>query len=244
MQCAILAGGLATRLRPLTDAVPKALIPVAGRPFADHQLARLSDEGFDDVVYCIGHLGDQVRDFVGDGDRWRLRVRYVDEGGRLLGTAGALRLAHREGALEPTFGVIYGDSYLLAPLHQAWDAFGARGLAPALMTVYRNEGRFDASNVQLEGGMVVRYEKGLDDPTAAGMHHIDYGFSVLDRDAVIAPLPEELVVDLADVLGRLSAAGRLAGHEVTERVYEVGSPAGLAELDAMLRRPSANLSGS
>jgi NDP-sugar pyrophosphorylase family protein len=240
MQCAILAGGLATRLRPLTNALPKALVPVADRPFADHQLARLADEGFDDIVYCIGHLGDQVRAFVGDGDAWGLRVRYVDEGPRLLGTAGALRLAHTQGVLAPTLAVIYGDSYLPAPLRDAWDAFAARPTA-ALMTVFRNEGRFDASNAKLEDGKVVRYEKGLPDPAAAGMHHIDYGFSILDRDAVIAPLPEGEVVDLADVLQRLSVEGRLAGHEVTERFYEVGSPEGLAELDAMLRRSCEKL---
>lgn len=245
MQCAILAGGLAKRLGPLTEGAPKALIPVAGRPFADHQLARLADEGFDDVVYCVGHLGEQVREFVGDGGRWGLKVRYVDEGDRLLGTAGALRLAYREAVLDPTVGVIYGDSYLLAPLRGACEDFAARrGRAQALMTVYRNEGRFDASNALLDGGMVVRYEKGLDDPASAGMHHIDYGFSVLDRDAVIAPLAEGEGVDLADVLGSLSAAGRLAGYEVSERFYEVGSPAGLAELDAMLRHQSAKLSTS
>jgi NDP-sugar pyrophosphorylase family protein len=240
MQCAILAGGLATRLLPVTETVPKALVPVGGRPFADHQLARLAGEGFDEVVYCIGHLGDQVRDFVGDGGRWGLKVRYVDERDHLLGTAGALRLAFREGVLEPTFGVIYGDSYLPAPLREAWEAF-TRSHAPALMTVFRNEGRFDTSNALLEDGMVVRYEKGLDDPAAAGMRHIDYGFSILDRDVVIAPLPEGEVIDLAEVLGRLSAAGHLAGHEVTDRFYEVGSPEGLAELDAMLHSPSAGV---
>jgi NDP-sugar pyrophosphorylase family protein len=238
MQCAILAGGFATRLRPVTEAVPKALVPVGGRPFADHQLARLAGEGFDDVVYCIGHLGDQVRAFVGDGERWGLKVRYVDEGDHLLGTAGALRLAHRARVLDPVFGVVYGDSYLPAPLREAWEAFTRRPEA-ALMTVFRNEGRFDTSNAKLEGGMVVRYEKGLNNPASAGMHHIDYGFSILDRDAVIAPLPEGEVIDLADVLASLSVAGRLAGHEVTERFYEVGSPKGLAELDAMLRSPSA-----
>jgi NDP-sugar pyrophosphorylase family protein len=243
MQCAILAGGLATRLRPLTDTVPKALVPVAGRPFADHQLTRLAAEGFDDIVYCVGHLGDQIREFVGDGGRWGVQVRYVDEGTRLLGTAGALRLAYTKRVLAPTLGVIYGDSYLPAPLRGAWDAFAARPTG-ALMTVFRNEGRFDESNAQLESGMVVRYEKGLADPAAAGMHHIDYGFSILDRDTVVAPLPEGEVIDLADVLRRLSAEGRLAGHEVSERFYEVGSPEGLAELDAMLRQPCAKLPGS
>ena len=144
--------------------------------------------------------------------------------------------------LEPAFGVLYGDSYLPAPLREAWDDFDAPTGGRADDRVPQRGTRWDATNAQLEGGMVVRYEKGLDDPASAGMRHIDYGFSILDRDAVIAPLPAGEVIDLADVLSRLSAAGRLAGHEVTERFYEVGSPEGLAELDAMLGPPSAGVS--
>lgn len=233
MQCAILAGGLATRLRPITESVPKSLVPVAGRPFADHQLAWLARDGVTDVVFCIGHLGEQVRAFAGDGARWGLRIAYVDEGTRLRGTAGALRLAYEQGALEPAFAVLYGDSYLPVDVAAVWRDFETRRPA-ALMTVFRNEDRFDRSNARLEADGTVRYDKDVPDLLAAGMHHIDYGLSIIDRDAVIPALPSEERLDLAQVYRDLSVQGRLAGHEVFERFYEVGSPAGLAELEGVL----------
>jgi NDP-sugar pyrophosphorylase family protein len=235
MQCVILAGGLATRLGTLTETVPKALVPVAGRPFADHQLRWLASEGVTDVVFAIGHLGDRIRAFVGDGARWGVRVRYSDEGGSLRGTAGALRLAYDEGVLNPAFGVLYGDSYLAAPPSAAWQSFAATKPA-ALMIVFRNEGRFDRSNARLLDGYVVHYEKGLADPAGAGMQHVDYGFSIIDRDAVMPLIAPAAVVDLASVYKTLSAARRLRGFEVAERFYEIGSPEGLAELEALLVR--------
>jgi NDP-sugar pyrophosphorylase family protein len=236
-QCVILAGGLGTRLGGLAEATPNALVPVAGRPFAEHQLAWLAREGVTDVVYSIGHLGEQIRGFVEGGGRWGLRVRYVDEGSDLLGTAGALRLAYDEGVLEPDFGVLYGDSFLRLTLRDAWDAF--RRLRPAvLMTVFRNEDRFDRSNARLQGDWVVRYDKAEPDPAGNGMLHIDYGFSVIDRDAVLPDVPRGQAVDLADVCRRLSSDGRIAGLEVAERFYEIGSPEGLAELDALLKSGS------
>jgi NDP-sugar pyrophosphorylase family protein len=230
----ILAGGLAQRLRPLTDRVPKSLVLVAGRPFADHQLAWLAAQGMTDVVFAIGHLGGAIREFVGSGSSWKLRVRYSDEGNELRGTAGALRFAYDRGLLEPAFGVLYGDSYLAAPLDAAWAQFAATKPA-VLMTVYRNEGRWDDSNAQLSGDVVVRYEKGVSDPAGAGMHHIDYGFSIINRDTVMPLIPQGAVMDLADVYGTLSAERRVGAFEVSERFYEIGSPAGLAELEALLR---------
>lgn len=233
MPCVILAGGLAARLAPLSDSMPKTLLPIKGRPFADHQLGWLAAGGVTDVVYAIGHLGDQVRAFAGDGSRWGLRIAYVDEGDRLRGTAGALRLAYDHGALESAFLVLYGDSYLSCDVRAVWREFEA--LRPAgLMTVFRNEGRFGASNAQLRDGAVVRYDKGVSDPEAEGMRHIDYGLSILDREAVIPGIPPEESVDLAHVYARLSSEGRLAAFEVHERFYEIGSRDGLAELEGHL----------
>src|SRR5215469_7624199 len=146
VQVAILAGGLGTRVAALAPSVPKALIPVAGEPFAAHQLSLLSRGGIRRVVYCIGHRGDAIRDFVGQGDRWGLEVSYVEDGDTLLGTAGALRRALDAGALDPAFFVLYGDSYLPIDYQAAWDAFVQAG-TPALLTVFRNEGRWDTSNV-------------------------------------------------------------------------------------------------
>jgi NDP-sugar pyrophosphorylase family protein len=232
----ILAGGLAHRLRPLTERLPKALVPVAGRPFADHQLTWLASQGVTDVVFAIGYLGGAIREFVGTGDRWGLRVRYSDEGDALRGTAGALRLASDAGLLEPEFGVLYGDSYLAAPLAAVRAEFAATRPA-VLMTVYRNEGRWDSSNAQLSAGLVVRYQKGVNDPAGAGMHHIDYGYSMIDRDAVMPLIEEGRTVDMADIYRTLSAGRRVRGFEVSERFYEIGSPAGLAELEELLARP-------
>jgi len=234
MQCVILAGGMATRLGPLSTNTPKALIPVGGRPFANHQLSWLASEGATDVVYAIGHLGAGIREYVGSGERWGLRVRYSDEGEALRGTAGALRLAYDEDLLDPAFGVLYGDSYLLAPLSAAWDRFRLDKPA-ALMTVYRNEGRFDRSNARLLDHHDVVYKKGLADPAGAGMCHIDYGYSIINRDEVMPMIAPDAVLDLASVFEELSRLRLLGGLEVTDRFYEIGSPDGLAELEALLR---------
>ncbi len=155
MQVVILAGGLGTRMRSVAADIPKCLIPVAGRPFADHQLRWLARRGVTDVVYSIGHLGEQVRAFAGDGARWNLEIRYVDEGSDLRGTAGALRLALDTGLLEERFAVLYGDSYLDADLKAVDAGHRASGL-PALMTVYRNAGRWEESNAVFDGTLVTR----------------------------------------------------------------------------------------
>ena len=232
MQCLILAGGLGTRMQPESETVAKVLIEVGGRPFADHQLSWLAGHGVRRVVYSIGYLGAQVRDFVGDGGRWGLKAAYVDEGERLLGTGGAVRLALGEGALDDGFLVMYGDSYLNLDVGALWAA-SDEGAAP-VMSVLRNEGRWDASNASFDAGMVTRFEKGLDDPAAEGLDYIDYGMSVLTRAVVESHIPSAQVYDLGDMCGRLAEAGMLRGFEVLERFYEIGSPEGLAELEAFL----------
>jgi NDP-sugar pyrophosphorylase family protein len=217
---------------PRAQTIPKTLIPVAGRPFASWQLDWLAGAGVTSVVYCVGYLGEQVRDHVGDGRPWGLEVSYVDEGRDLRGTAGALRLAHDEGVLAERFLVLYGDSWLQVDPAAVHTAAAASGL-PALMTVYENRGLFDASNVEYADGRVVRYEKGLD-PTPPEMRWIDYGLSVLERDVVADRVPPGVVADLAALCHDLSLQGLLAGLEVADRFYEIGSPEGLAELEELL----------
>jgi NDP-sugar pyrophosphorylase family protein len=201
---------------------------VAGRPFADHQLTWLAEQGVTQVVYCIGYRGDQIRDYVGDGARWGLHVTYVDEGSDLRGTGGALRLALDEGALAEHFAVLYGDSYLRVDLPVIFAAFRKSG-RPAMMTVLRNDGRWDRSNADFDGALVTRYSK-----TEGDFSWIDYGLSVLARE-VVARIPSERPADLADLLNDLSREGQLGGFEVGERFYEIGSPEGLAELERALR---------
>jgi N-acetyl-alpha-D-muramate 1-phosphate uridylyltransferase len=224
---ALLAGGLATRLRPLTEKVPKVLLPVAGKPFLAHQLDLLKKQGVRRVVLCLGYLGEMVREEFGDGKAWGVELDYSFDGPVLLGTGGALRQALPK--LGERFFVLYGDSYLttaFAPIVETFERSGKRGL----MTVYRNEGLYDTSNVVFKDQRIAVYDKKRRLPE---MHHIDYGLSLF-RSAVFEEWPSDKAFDLAEVMSRLVAQNDLAGFEVPERFYEIGSPAGLAELEAIL----------
>ncbi|MGA2283468.1 MAG: sugar phosphate nucleotidyltransferase [Candidatus Dormibacteria bacterium] len=229
----ILAGGLATRMRPATETVPKALLPVNGRPFADIQLAWLRSLGVTEVVYSIGYLGEAIVRHVGDGERFGLAVRYAADGERPLGTAGALRAVIDAGLVARSFSVINGDSYLSLDLPEVEDAF-ARSGCPALMTVMRNRNRWDASNAVYRNGRVVVYDKTRPEAWRRQMEWIDYGFAVLSRPAVTDRVVAGGVAELSDLMHDLSAGGQLAGHEVFERFYEIGSPRGLADLERHL----------
>jgi NDP-sugar pyrophosphorylase family protein len=233
LQCVILAGGLGTRMESVSRGRPKALLPVAGRPFIDHQLELLGAGGVTEVVICAGYGGAELRAHVSRRAVHGLDVRFVDEGDSLRGTAGALRLALDEGALAPSFAVLYGDSYLPIELRPVWDAFRASSL-PALMTVLRNDDRWDASNAIVADRRVVLYDKAGREPRAAERRWIDYGLSVLDAGVIAERVPEGAVTDLADLYRDLSVAGELAAFEVEERFYEIGSPRGLEELNRYL----------
>jgi NDP-sugar pyrophosphorylase family protein len=224
---AILAGGLATRLRPLTEKVPKVLLPVAGKPFLTHQLELLKGQGVHRVVLCLGFLGEMVEQEFGDGERLGVELSYSYDGPKLLGTGGAIRNALPK--LGEKFFVLYGDSYLtasFAPIADFFERSGKRGL----MTVYRNEGLYDTSNVVFREGEIVVYDKKVRLPQ---MRHIDYGLSLFRR-SVFEEWPPVEHFDLAEVMQKLVVSKDLAGFEVKERFFEIGSPAGLAELEAKL----------
>jgi N-acetyl-alpha-D-muramate 1-phosphate uridylyltransferase len=224
---AVLAGGLATRLRPVTETIPKSLVDVAGRPFAEHQLDWLRRQGIDRVVFCVAYRGEMIREALGNGDRWELSIAYVFDGQPLLGTGGALKRAVP--ALGEAFFVLYGDSFLTCDLAAVERAFLASGRA-GLMTVFRNGDRWDRSNVQFEEGRLLCYDKAHQTPA---MRHIDYGLGVLTARA-LAHFPPDRPFDLAQVYQQLLAAGDLAALEVSDRFYEIGSPEGLAETRAFL----------
>jgi len=229
VQAVVLAGGLATRMRPQTLRVPKSLLEVAGRPFVDWQLDRLARCGFDHVVMCVAHLGDQIRAHVGDGSRFGLRVAWSEEGAKLLGTGGALRAALP--LLAPSFLLTYGDSFLQFDYAEPLRILDAHSDCDGVMAVFKNDGRWDASNVRYSAGWVVAYQKGAAD---AAFDHIDYGAMALRR-GVIEALPEGAVLGLDVVQSDLSARKRLRACVARERFYEIGSPSGLAELDLFLR---------
>jgi len=226
---AILAGGLATRLRPVTEKIPKALIDVAGQPFLAHQLRLLRSAGVRQVVLCVGYRAEMIEEAFGDGRDYGVALSYSFDGPELLGTGGAIKKALP--LLGERFFVLYGDSYLPIDYAAPARAFVASG-KPALMTVFRNEGRWDASNVWFQNGVIKSYSKKEQKPE---MQHIDYGLGIL-ASAPLSSRPGGNAFDLADVYRDLIARNELAGYEVEHRFYEIGSPEGLAELDAILRR--------
>jgi NDP-sugar pyrophosphorylase family protein len=232
---AILAGGLATRLWPVTEKIPKALVPVAGQPFLWHQLRLLRQSGIRKVVLCVGYRGEMIEEHFGDGRNTGIELSYSFDGPNLLGTGGAIRKALP--LLSDHFFVLYGDSYLPIDYAAPAEAFAASEKL-GLMTVFRNQGRWDRSNVWFQDGVIKGYSK---KEQSIEMQHIDYGLGLLRSDA-LASWSDDEVFDLADVYGGLLERNELAGFEVEQRFYEVGSAEGLAELDAMLR--SQQLSGA
>ena len=229
---AILAGGLAQRMRPITETIPKALVAVAGEPFLAHQLRLLYGAGFRHVVICAGYLGEMIESTFGTGAGLGLQIEYCFDWPRLLGTGGALRQALP--VLGERFFVLYGDSYLPIDYRQAALTFTTCNKA-ALMTVFRNEGRWDTSNVRFEAGRILAYDKNHPTPE---MRYIDYGLGIF-RSEVFDLWPAQQPFDLAEVYRRLLVENQLCGYEVSQRFYEIGSPEGLAELDAFLQQQPA-----
>ncbi len=224
---AILAGGLATRLQPVTHTIPKALVEVAGRPFIAHQMDLLRRNGIRRAVLCLGHLGAQVESYLGGGGSFGMQLSYSHDGPKLLGTGGALRRA--EHLLDEVFWVMYGDSYMdidypavLARFLQS-DALG-------LMTILHNANQWDKSNVVFRDGRLLRYDKRCAMPE---MTHVDYGVALLRRDA-LRRIPPNESFDVADLYTQLVGDGQMIGYEVTQRFYEIGTPASLEEARAYL----------
>ncbi len=224
---AILAGGLATRMRPLTETVPKVLLEVAGRPFFEYQLESLKQQGIRDVVMCVGFLGEMVEERFGDGSQYGMRIRYSWDGPVLLGTGGAIRRALP--LLGEAFFILYGDSYLQIDFNSVARAFHQSGKS-ALMTVFRNNNQWDTSNVHFCDGQILAYDKVLRTPQ---MECIDYGLSIC-RASVLESYTPGAVLDLSVVMRDLAMKGDLAGYEADRRFYEIGSFAGLSELDRSL----------
>lgn len=225
---AILAGGLATRLRPITEKVPKLLVEVAGEPFFSHQVRLLRNCGLTRIVLCVGYLGEKIVAQYGDGSAWGVHIDYSFDGEKLLGTGGALIQALPK--LGEAFFVLYGDSYLPIDYLDVGRNFLSSGRS-GLMTVYENRELYDVSNVWFEDRLIRLYDKKNKVPQ---MKHIDYGLQVF-RASAFNGYPRHAVVDLAAVQTDLCRRGELAGYEVRQRFYEIGSHGGLQELDQLLR---------
>jgi NDP-sugar pyrophosphorylase family protein len=231
---AILAGGLATRLRPVTETIPKALIDIQGEPFIYHQLRLLKKNGIDRVVLCVGYLGEQIEAMVGSGKSFGVQVEYAYDapnGGPLLGTAGALKKALP--LLAEKFFVMYGDSYLPCDYKAVQQTFITEK-KPSLMTVFHNQGQWDKSNVKYADQKIIIYDKKSSDPE---LHYIDYGLGLFHA-SVFDKVPENVFYDLADLYKILLAEKQLSAFEVKERFYEIGSFSGIEEMNQYLLETS------
>jgi N-acetyl-alpha-D-muramate 1-phosphate uridylyltransferase len=225
----IMSGGLATRLRPLTETIPKALLESNGKPFVHHQLTLLKSQNIKKVIMCLGFLGEQIVDYVGDGKRYGLEVDYVFDGPILLGTAGAVKKALPKVPTE-NFFVLNGDSYLPCDYSAVQNTF-IQSEAQGLMTVFHNEGRWDTSNVEFQNNRIINYDKTLRTPR---MLHIDYGLEIFNKNAFDV-VPDNQPFDLVPVYQALLKNNQLAAHEVAERFYENGSLEGISALESYLK---------
>jgi MurNAc alpha-1-phosphate uridylyltransferase len=226
---AILAGGLATRLRPLTTTIPKSMIEILGQPFVHWQLRLLAQQGFREVVFCLAYKSEIICDFVGDGTKYGLKVSYSYDGDQQLGTGGAINKALP--LLGKRFMVLYGDSYLPVDFRLIEDVFNQSRM-PGLMTVFQNDGEFDASNVVFSDGYVRRYAKG---EVSKDMRYVDYGLSCFESSA-FHPVHKNVPLDLGQICSELATQGLMAGYEVKERFYEIGSFKGIQDFREYVER--------
>lgn len=222
MQMAILAGGLATRLQPLTEKIPKSLIMIEGKPFLQYQVEFLKKGGITEIVLCVGHLSEQIETYFGDGKRFGVNIQYSRERERLLSTAGALKNA--ETLLAEDFFLMYGDSYLFLNFEEVFGHFQNLNKS-ALMVVYKNYDKYDKSNVVIRNGMVKRYDK---KHKTEDMVYIDYGVSIL-RKKVLDIIPKAQIYSFEELFQELIKQNEMLAFETRERFFEIGSYDGLEE---------------
>jgi NDP-sugar pyrophosphorylase family protein len=226
---AILVGGLATRLRPLTEKMPKSLVEINGQPFLVHQLKLLRDAGIEEVVICAWYQGEKIQTYAGDGHQFGIKIAYSFDGKHPLGTGGALKKALP--FLGDAFFILYGDSYLPCDYSAVEKAFFV-SKKDGLMTVYHNKDLGDKSNVQFENGKILAYDKKNRTPQT---EHIDYGLGIL-KTSIFTNYPEGQVFDLAEVYQHLMKEDQLAGYEIANRFYEIGSFSGIKDLENYLKQ--------
>jgi NDP-sugar pyrophosphorylase family protein len=230
---AVLAGGLATRLRPITETIPKALVDVAGEPFIAHQLRRFYQEGIRDVVMCLGYLGEQVVKYVGDGSQFGLNVTYSYDGDKLVGTGGAIRKALP--LLGDVFYVTYGDTYLNLNYREAFEFLQKFPHSAGLLTVFLNENRWDTSNTVYRDGKLLAHSKRNRSPE---MQYIDYGLSLfrkVDFTNWSGRFKADEAFELNEAFTDFIQQGRFLGFEVTKRFYEIGTPESLESTSRFLK---------
>lgn len=223
----LLAGGKATRLRPVTETIPKSMLEIAGKPFIEHQLRLIKKNNITKVIICASFLGEYIQRFTGDGSNIGLDIVYSFDGDKLLGTGGAIKKAI--GLPGDNFFVMYGDSYLTADFQKTGEYFLSKNKL-GLMTVFKNEGKWDKSNIEYYNGEILNYDKSSGDEK---MKYIDYGLGILNKKA-FKDFESRDEFDLEEVYRNLLKKNELLGYEVKERFYEIGSFQGLEETNQFL----------
>jgi NDP-sugar pyrophosphorylase family protein len=231
LQVVILAGGLATRLRPISEKIPKSLIEINGEPFIFHQLRLLKSKGFEKVIICAGYLGNMIEDIVGNGEKFNLDVVYSFDGEVLLGTGGAIRNAFP--LLDEKFMITYGDSYLDFD-YAGLNSFVEQNQYPAVMTIFKNQDLFDTSNVLYNNGKILYSKMNR----SADMNYIDYGFSTVSKK-IFNSFNKFNIFDLSVIFEKLSVDGQLGAFEVTNRFYEIGSFQGITDIESYLKKTNS-----
>jgi len=229
LQCVILAGGLATRLKPITEKIPKSMLKIKDTPFLEYQIELLGKNNIDEIIVCVGYLSEQIESYFGNGERFGVNIKYSYEKDQLLGTGGAIRNAWS--LLQNNFFVIYGDSYLNINYGAVYRYFLKINYS-SLLVIYKNKNKWDKSNVVFKSGVVELYDKKSQTPE---IKYIDYGLSILSKK-VIKEVPEGVFYDLANLYKRLAREKKLAGYEVFRRFYEIGSKRGLKEFKDFMER--------
>lgn len=227
VQVVILAGGLATRLRPVTETIPKSLIEINGKPFIFHQLQFLKSKGVSKVLICTGYLGHMIEELIGNGKQWGMDISYSYDGETLLGTGGAVNKAYP--LLDDVFAITYGDSYLDFSYELLSDFFFSESY-PAVMTIFENKNAHDKSNVIFEDSILQLYSKKNHSPS---MKYIDYGFSIVQK-MIFANRGEGDIFDLSEVFEDLAIQKKLGAFLVFNRFYEIGSFQGIKDLELYL----------
>tara|TARA_B110000858_G_C17751779_1_gene450056 strand:- start:549 stop:1250 length:702 start_codon:yes stop_codon:yes gene_type:complete len=223
----ILAGGLATRLDLLTTHIPKSLLDINGKPFIYYQIEYLAKQGIKRIILCVGHLGEQIKNSVGDGKKFGVEIIYSFEKNKLLGTGGAIKNAFKE--LDDTFYILYGDSWLEINYYNFFQSFLENN--NAMLSVYKNVNKHDKSNIEIKDNLVINYSK---QNKTANMLYIDYGLSIMTKKS-FNEFENTKSFDLELVYKSLVNKNLLGCYEVYNRFYEIGSVEGYTETTNYLK---------
>ena len=224
-QVVIIAGGLGTRLYPITKRVPKSMVKVGPKPFFEHQIELCRKNGIRNIVFCGGYLWEEVWKYFGRGRGFGVEIDYSIEE-EILDTGGALKNAYPW--LDREFFVLYGDSYLVFDWQEAYGFF-TRSQAKGLMTVWEATNGFKPQVSIDERGFVKEFTKENFKPE---MKYIEYGLNILKKN-IIFEVPGEKF-PIGDYFNLLIEKRSLVSFKVKNKFFEAGSFEGINELKRLI----------